>query len=236
MGVPEAGTDGRVLEAALLDSALLRALSPASRQAVASTLEHSSYRRGQTVWAVGDRAQALYILLSGKVKVSRRRAVGRDDMLVLVGPSDMFGEIAVFDPMPRATTASVLVDAHVARLTSSALRQLVIQRPDVGEELLRVLARRLRRTDDDMAAQVSHDVSGRVARTLLDLAERFGTRVPEGVRVQHDLTQVELARLVGASRESVNRRLSAFASRGWIRVESGAVTLIDVESLARRAR
>ena len=198
-------------------------------------LQDASYSKGQTVWAEGDRAEALYILLRGKVKVSRPRAAGPDTGLVLVGPSDMFGEIAVFDPAPRATTASVLVDAHVVLLSSSALRQLIVRRPEVGEELLRLLACRLRRTDEAMADQVSSDVRGRVAKTLLSLAERFGTRVPEGMRVQHDLAQAEPARLVGASREAVNRALSAFAARGWIRSGPDAVTIVYVERLTRRA-
>ena len=85
-----------------------------------------------------------------------------------------------------------------------------------------------------MADLVFSDVPGRVAKTLLDLGDRFGT--PGGVRVTHDLTQEELAQLVGASRETVNKALSEFATRGWIRLDGRAVLLIDQERLAHRAR
>ena len=80
------------------------------------------------------------------------------------------------------------------------------------------------------------DVPGRVAKALLGLAERFGSQEAEGVRVHHDLTQEELAQLVGASRETVNKALADFAARGWMRVDSRAVTILDADRLARRAR
>ena len=80
------------------------------------------------------------------------------------------------------------------------------------------------------------DVPGRVAKALLDLGERFGQSMPDGLHVTHDMTQEELAQLVGASRETVNKALADFASRGWLRLESRSVVLLDVERLQRRAR
>ena len=101
---------------------------------------------------------------------------------------------------------------------------------------LAALARRLRRTNESLADLVFTDVPGRVAKALLDLARRFGRPVDEGIMVSHDLTQEELAQLVGASRETVNKALADFASRGWLRLESRSVVLLDVERLQRRAR
>ena len=102
--------------------------------------------------------------------------------------------------------------------------------------LFNALARRLRRTNETLADLVFSDVPGRVAKALLDLSTRFGERVDEGIRVAHDLTQEELAQLVGASRETVNKALADFAARGWVRREGRAVVLLDVERLERRAR
>jgi CRP-like cAMP-binding protein len=102
--------------------------------------------------------------------------------------------------------------------------------------LLQALAQRLRRTNEVMADLVFSDVPGRVAKALLDLADRFGTPDGEGIRVTHDLTQEELAQLVGASRETVNKALSEFASRGWLRLDGRAVVLIERDRLANRAR
>ena len=107
--------------------------------------------------------------------------------------------------------------------------------PTLAKHMLRALAQRLRRTNESLSDLVFSDVPGRVAKALLDLADRFGTATDKGVHVPHDLTQEELAQLVGASRETVNKSLADFVSRGWIRLEGRAVTLLDVDRLARRA-
>jgi CRP-like cAMP-binding protein len=116
------------------------------------------------------------------------------------------------------------------------LRPWLTNRPEIAEQLLRVLARRLRRTNDALADLIFTDVPGRVAKSLLQMASRFGTRDGGVLRVTHDLTQEELAQLVGASRETVNKALADFASRGWLRLDGKSVIILDPERLARRAR
>src|SRR5262249_12242141 len=109
-------------------------------------------------------------------------------------------------------------------------------RPEVAEALLRALAQRLRRANEAMADLVFSDVPGRVAKALLELSEKFGQPQEDGsVLVAHDLTQEELAQLVGASRETVNKSLADFAQRGWIRLEARSVILLDSARLERRA-
>jgi CRP/FNR family transcriptional regulator, cyclic AMP receptor protein len=102
--------------------------------------------------------------------------------------------------------------------------------------MLRALARRLRRANDVTADLVFTDVPGRVAKNLLDLAERFGEQDNAGLHVHHDLTQEELAQLVGASRETVNKALADFAARGWLQISARSVLILDPERLRRRAR
>ena len=220
----------------LAAAGLFRGVGPEAAEALAQSLTESDYSRGETVFVEGEQGDTLFIVLSGKVKIGRRAADGRENMLSVMGPSDMFGELSLFDPGPRTATATVLTDARLASLAHSSLRPWLSDRPEIAEQLLRVLARRLRRTNDALADLIFTDVPGRVAKALLGLADRFGTPEGDGVRVHHDLTQEELAQLVGASRETVNKALADFASRGWMRVDSRAVTLIDRERLARRAR
>ena len=220
----------------LAAAGLFRGVGPEAAEALASSLTESDYSRGETVFVEGEQGDTLFIVLTGKVKVGRRAADGRENMLSVMGPSDMFGELSLFDPGPRTATATVLTDARLASLAHAALRPWINDRPEIAEQLLRVLARRLRRTNDALADLIFTDVPGRVAKALLELAERFGTQEGDGVRVHHDLTQEELAQLVGASRETVNKALADFASRGWMRVDSRAVTILDADRLARRAR
>ena len=220
----------------LARAGLFQGVAPEAREALASALQYGDYTRGETVFTEGEQGDTLFIVLTGKVKVGRRAADGRENMLSVMGPSDMFGELSLFDPGPRTATASVLTDARLASLAHTSLRPWISDRPEIAEQLLRVLARRLRRTNDALADLIFTDVPGRVAKALLGLAERFGSEDGEGLRVHHDLTQEELAQLVGASRETVNKALADFSSRGWMRVDSRAVTILDRDRLARRAR
>lgn len=224
------------MDEVLARAGLFQGVAPEAAQALAETLTYSEYTRGEAVFTEGEQGDTLFIVLSGKVKIGRRAADGRENMLSVMGPSDMFGELSLFDPGPRTATATVVTDARLASLAHSSLRPWIKDRPEISEQLLRVLARRLRRTNDALADLIFTDVPGRVAKALLELASRFGTPEGDGVRVHHDLTQEELAQLVGASRETVNKALADFGSRGWMRVDSRAVTLLDRERLARRAR
>ncbi|MGO2154079.1 MAG: Crp/Fnr family transcriptional regulator, partial [Brevibacterium aurantiacum] len=110
------------------------------------------------------------------------------------------------------------------------------ERPRAAMNLLKALAQRLRRTNETVGDLVFSDVPGRVAKALLDLASRFSKPAPDGVLVAHDLTQEELAQLVGASRETVNKALADFAARGFIRLEARSVVILDMERMRNRAR
>ena len=116
----------------------------------------------------------------------------------------------------------------------TALREWIGKRPEIAEQLLRVLARRLRRTNNMLADLIFTDVPGRVAKSLLQLARQFGSQEAGLLRVTHDLTQEEIAQLVGASRETVNKALADFAHRGWLRLEGKSVLILEPERLARR--
>jgi CRP-like cAMP-binding protein len=220
----------------LAKAGLFQGVAPEAAEALATSLQYADYVRGDTVFNEGEQGDSLYIVLSGKIKVGRRAADGRQNLIAVMGPSDMVGELSLFDPGPRTATATAVIDTRLARLRKQALRPWLNNRPEIAEQLLRVLARRLRRTNDALADLIFTDVPGRVAKTLLQMAGRFGTRDGGVLRVNHDLTQEEMAQLVGASRETVNKALADFAHRGWIRLEGKSVLISDSERLARRAR
>ena len=146
------------------------------------------------------------------------------------------GELSLFDPGPRSSTVTAVSQTELLSLRHEDLTAWLEDRPKAAMNLLRALAIRLRRTNDTVGDLVFQDVPGRVAKALLDLADRFGQPTQDGVHVAHDLTQEELAQLVGASRETVNKALAEFALRGWLRIEAKAVVLLDVERMRRRAR
>lgn len=215
---------------------LFAALDEEAAEALHANMVRSELSRGEVLFHEGDPGDRLYVIVEGKLKLGRTSGDGRENLLAILGPGEMFGELSLFDPGPRNATATAVSDAVLIGLGSEDLVSWLTGRPDVSRQLLRALARRLRRTNENLADLVFSDVPGRVAKALLDLSERFGRPTDDGLRVAHDLTQEELAQLVGASRETVNKALADFASRGWLRLEARAVVLLDIDRLRKRAR
>ncbi len=207
--------------------------SAAALQAGVTVVELS---RAERLFKEGASGNQLYVILDGKIKLTRAAADGRENLLSVLGPSEMFGELSLFDPRPRTASATAVTDSRLAALAHDDLRSWLTGRPDVALHLLRALAQRLRRANDVMADLVFTDVPGRVAKALLDLSDRFGTPQEDGLQVNHDLTQEELAQLVGASRETVNKALADFAARGWLQLSAKSVLLIEPERLRKRSR
>lgn len=215
---------------------LFAALDEDAANALRASMVEVTIERGEVLFHEGDLGDRLYLVTAGKVKLQRTSSDGRENVLAIIGPGEMFGELSIFDPGPRSSTAAAITDTTLLELGQGDVRAWLVDRPAVAESLLHQLAKRLRHASETMADLVFTDVPGRVAKALLELARRFSRPEGEHVRVDHDLTQEELAQLVGASRETVNKALADFASRGWIRLDARSVILLDVDRLTRRAR
>lgn len=222
--------------ATLSQSSLLRDLNEEDTGALRPHVYIIAMRRGDRLFAEGDIGDQLYVVIEGKIKLSRAAPDGRESLVSVHGPGDMFGELAMFDPTYRTSGATAVTDARLAVLAHDDLRVCLETRPAVAMHLLRGLAQRLRKITEANTNLVFTDVPGRVAKALLELAGKFGVQQEDGLQVTHDLTQEELAQLVGASRETVNKALADFATRGWIQLSAKSVLLLDPERLSRRAR
>jgi len=220
----------------LRQAPLFSALDDESMTALHASMAESKLRRGEVLFHEGDSGDKLYVVIDGKVKLGRTSPDGRESLLAILGPGELFGEMALFDPSPRTATATAVSETRLAGLKNESLNALLRTRPEVSAQLLQALARRLRRTNDSLSDLVFSDVPGRVAKALLDLADRFGRPATDGVLVAHELTQEELAQLVGASRETVNKALAEFVQRGWLRLEARAVVILDMQRLRQRSR
>jgi CRP-like cAMP-binding protein len=196
----------------LASAALFRGVYPSDAAQWCARLESWHFSAGQFIFEQGDPG----------------------DLLIL-GPSDMFGEMSILDPGPRMSTATALTDVEAVAMDRAMLREWIAARPEVAEQLLRILARRLRRMSTSRDEMVFTDAPGRIAKLLLRLAQRFGVQRDGAVEVTHDLTQDEIAQLLGASRETVNKVLSDFTNRGWIRLRGKGVIISEAERLALRA-
>jgi CRP/FNR family transcriptional regulator, cyclic AMP receptor protein len=220
----------------LLQAPLFNSLDDDAAAALRSSMVTARYRRGEVVFHEGEKGDRLYVVTDGKVKLGRTSSDGRENLLAILGPGQMFGELSLFDPGPRSATVTAVTDVTFETLSHDELLRWLTGRPGVARGLLSQLAARLRKANDVVADLVFSDVPGRVAKALLDLSQQFGRTADDGIHVHHDLTQEELAQLVGASRETVNKALADFAQRGWLRLEPRSVVLLDVERLKRRAR
>ena len=224
------------MDETLARAGIFQGIEPTAVEALSSALEPVEFPRAHVIFAEGEPGDRLYIIVSGKVKIGRRSADGRENLLAVFGPSDMFGELSIFDPGPRTSTATTVTEVRAVTMDRAALHEWIGKRPEIADQLLRVIARRLRRTNNMLADLIFTDVPGRVAKALLQLAQRFGSQESGMLRVTHDLTQEEIAQLVGASRETVNKALADFAHRGWLRLEGKTVLIQEPDRLARRAR
>ncbi|MDO5724421.1 MAG: Crp/Fnr family transcriptional regulator [Flaviflexus sp.] len=214
---------------------LFAGLSGEDQDKLAELMSEQTLKRGESLFHEGDAGDHLYVIVSGKIKLGHTSDDGRENLIAILGPREIIGELSLFDLGKRSTTATAVAVTNLLSLSHKDLMEFIDSHPEMAKHMLRQLAQRLRRTNEQMADLVFADVPGRVAKALLDLASRFGQRTEDGIYVAHDLTQEEIAHLVGASRETVNKSLADFVSRGWIRLEGRAVTLIEVARLEKRA-
>ncbi len=215
---------------------LFTALDDAAAVSLHASMDSVKIAKGGILFKEGDEGEHLYVIVEGKLKLGTSSRDGRENLLSILGPGEMFGELSLFDPGPRTSTATAVTDAKMLALSHEKVIPWLKQNPEVSLQLLERLAQRLRRTNEAVGDLVFSDVPGRVAKALIDLGDRFGKQTDEGLLVHHDLTQEELAQLVGASRETVNKALADFAGRGWLKLDGRAVLITDVERLEKRGK
>jgi CRP-like cAMP-binding protein len=215
---------------------LFTALDDEAAASLLANMVSVKISKGSVLFAEGDEGDQLYVIAEGKLKLGTSSGDGRENLLSILGPGEMFGELSLFDPGPRTSTATAVTDAKLLSLGQEKLLPWLAENPKVSLQLLARLAQRLRRTNEAVGDLVFSDVPGRVAKALIDLGERFGKKTDEGLFVHHDLTQEELAQLVGASRETVNKALADFAGRNWLKLDGRAVLITDFERLSKRGK
>jgi CRP/FNR family transcriptional regulator, cyclic AMP receptor protein len=205
-----------------------------SLRALANAMRRRSFRPGEVIFHRDDPGQVLYIIREGKVKIYITSPEGQEVVLAVFGPSDYFGELALLDGQPRSASAIALDAVEAYALQRNDFITAVSHYPRIAIQVMNVLSRRLRQTDAMIEDLLFLDVHGRVAKKLLELAEVHGVSTPEGIRIELRLTQSDLASLVGASRESVNKVMGYFADKRFIATEKRKITILRLADLRRR--
>ncbi len=198
-------------------------------------LVRRSYPAGQTLFHMGDEGGSLYIIERGRVKVTIPSSSGEELILTILGAGDLLGELSLFDGKPRSATVHALEETEALSLHREDLLALMRSRFDVVEKILAVLARRIRDTDMLLAESHFLDITSRLAKKILDLGDAFGVRDGERVRIGVKMTQKDLASMIGATRESINKQLKALRDLGLLRITGGTIEILNREKLVRRA-
>lgn len=222
--------------AVLQNLELFRGLPPELIASLLANVEVLAVPAQTILLRQGDPADDLYLVLTGSVKVSRTSRDDRQAIIEIMGPGDPLGELSAFDGGPRIATVTTLSDAWVAALPKADLHRCVLQSPELALRLLHAAARRLRKGAEDVDSLVFSDVPARLSGHLLRLERKFGKRCGEVIRVDHNLSQFELAQLVGATRETVNKALADFSRRGWIRLDGKSFVILDRQRFIQRSR
>ncbi len=218
-------------------------IEPTTIQCLAQAMIPLSLERNETLFDVGDPACELYLIATGRIKLSAPSdsmpATGpgryqRQSVLSVMGPGQLFGELSLFDSGRRSASATALTPTGLLMLRGAEFNRIISDCPDLARAMLRQLSGRLRRSHERTTGLVLSDVGGRLAQVLLYLGRRFGEPTSEGLLVRHGLTQTELAQMVGSSRETVNKTLTDFTDRGWVRMGHRRVTILSSEALRHR--
>lgn len=187
------------------------------------------FERNDLIFQEGDPAEELYVVQIGQVAIATKSVDGRESVVAVLEPPSLFGELPLFDEAPRMADARALQPTDIVAVRYEHVRAVLDERPQLLWGIVRLLAQRLRSADEALADAVLLDVPGRTAKRLLELAgdsDDFAT----------SLTQEELAALIGASRERVNKALATFQRLGWIEnIERGRYRILNRPALEQRS-
>jgi CRP/FNR family transcriptional regulator, cyclic AMP receptor protein len=225
---------------ALLEHApLFSVLHPADLRTLAGKFHPVRYGKGEVIFREGEPAERLFLIDEGRVKLSTSSPTGQEMLIAVLGRGQIFGELEVIDRGSRAMDARAMETSRIYAMDSDVFWTMLENRPPLARRLLELMARRLRRADQTSQDLVFFDAPTRLARRLLQLAEEHGEAFGEeedAVRISVRVTQEEMAQMIGVTRESANRLIASFASRGWIGWNDGYPIIREPEALMRRAR
>ena len=203
---------------------------PAVIEQFAARMTRRTMERGATIFSRGDPGNGLWGVLSGAVKITVLATDGRELMINIINPGEIFGEIALLDGQPRTADAAAISNSELIVIERRDFIPLLRSQPDIALKFIEVLCARIRKTSGQLEDAVFLNLPSRLAKTLLHLAggdEKPGHKIT--------ITQRDIGQIIGMSRESTNKQLRAWAERKWVKLERGSVTILKPDALAEIA-
>ena len=203
-------------------------LDPEAFDQLCRYAKHSTLKRGATIFSKGDPGNSLFAVISGTVKMSISSPDGRSAIFNLVGAGEIFGEIAVLDGQARTADATANTNCEMFVIDRREFLPFVRSHPELAMKFIELLCARVRWTSDQVEQVILQNLPGRLASALIRLAEKH--KLEPGDRTIA-VTQQEISEMVGMTRESINKQLRVWATRSWVRLEHGAIVVLDAEPL-----
>ncbi|MBI3989202.1 MAG: Crp/Fnr family transcriptional regulator [candidate division NC10 bacterium] len=188
-------------------------------------------KKGQPLYLPDDPGTSVFLLKSGRIKISRISRDGKEFILDIVEPGEIFGEMSIVDEGPQSTTGETLEDSSLCVIPKAEFQGLLQRRPDLAFKVTKLIGLRRKKIESRLEDLVFKDVPGRLATLLLQLARDYGVPDSRGILLRIKLSQREIANLIGASREMVNHTLTEFRRRGFIDLEGRRLIIIRQEAL-----
>lgn len=217
------------------ESSFLECLDGEQAAALKELATKRRFPKGSVLLNEGDVSGRVILLDHGRVKVCSYTADGKEVLFGLRGPGDILGDLSAIDGRPTSATVCALEDVSVLVIPAADFKRYLATTPGAAVKLLELIAGRLRDADRKRSEFGSIDAVSRVAARLVEMAERFGDKTGDGLRITVSLSQEELAGWIGASRESVSKALQALKSRGLIEIHRRGITVLDMDKLRKRA-
>jgi CRP/FNR family transcriptional regulator, cyclic AMP receptor protein len=212
----------------------LASLSSEEKDALRVPAVVRTFPRGTALFHERQPADRVLVLLQGCVKLSCLSDGGKEVVLAIRGPGDLLGELGAIDGEPRSASATALEPVEALSVSAGDFRSFLERQPRVALMVLRMLSRRLRDADRKRVEFAADDSMTRVAARIVELSERFGDEVAQGLEIDLPISQEELAGWTGCSRDSVVKALQAMRGLGWIETERRRIVVRDVDALRRR--
>ena len=215
---------------------LLGQLDEAALDTLLAIASERRFTNGQVIFQKGDPGTSMMAVLGGRVRISAYSEDGREIILNMVDPGQLFGEIALLDGKERSADATAMGKTELLILDRRDFLPFLERNPKIAVQLIEVLCDRVRRTSEMVESIAFLDFGARLARLLLQMAENYGKPTDDGLLIDLRISQADLGNLIASTRESVNRQLSAWTQEGVIAVDQGKITLIDQDALETMAQ
>jgi len=219
------------IRAVLAQHFLLKHLDEAELDQLLKFAKLRRARAGEVLFQKGDPGDGLLGILKGRIRISTLSEEGKEVVLNILGPGELFGEIALIDGKERSADASVMEDAELVVIDVRDFMPFLSSRPELATRLLVFLCQRIRWVSNLYEDAIFRHLPARLAKHLLWLSESFGARTEAGTRINIKLSQQDLGNLMGTTRESVNKQMRQWTADGLITVERGYITIHDRDAL-----